>query len=268
MSRFVREYFEKADELARRGEDFVVFTWTKSMGHAPQELGAKAIVTRDGLQWGTVGGGKVEAKAIALGVDTLKNKKLSKAPILLKWDLQTDVGMSCGGSVQMLMETFPSQAWKVVVFGAGHVAQALVRNLALLDCHVTCLDARSEWLAKLPAASDRLRIVQMENLPDFAPEIDAESYCVLVTKGHATDVPILKSLVNRSDLNYLGVIGSTVKARRIKAELLDEGYSQDVIEKLRCPMGIGFKSHEPGEIAVSIIAELLLVKNGQHRRMS
>lgn len=267
MSRFVRNYFEKAEALANEGRDFIVFTWTKSLGHAPQELGAKAIVTREGLHWGTIGGGKVEAKAIHLAMSTLAEGKLSKAPVLLEWDLQRDVGMSCGGSVEMLMETFPADSFRVYVFGAGHVSQALVRALALLDCHVSCVDTRPEWLERLPPANSHFDPILVDSMESFAEEIPKEAYCVLVTKGHATDFPILQRLVRRTDLNYLGVIGSTVKARKIKAELKAEGFDDDQCQNFRCPMGIGFKSHEPAEIAFSIVAELLMVKNGKHRTM-
>ena len=267
MSVFVREYFQRADELAQAGEDFVVFTWTKSLGHAPQDLGAKAIVTRSGLQWGTIGGGKVEAKAIALGVAILSEPLHGKAPRLLQWDLQRDVGMSCGGSVEMMLEVFPARPWNIVIFGAGHVAQALVRSLALLDCHVSCLDTRQEWLDRLPARGPRFEPMLLSELGDYLDHIRPQSYCILVTKGHATDWPLLRRLVLRDDLSYLGVIGSTVKARKLRAELKAEGHTPEAIQRFQCPMGLGFKSHEPAEIAISIIAELLMRKNGPHPRL-
>lgn len=267
MSLFVREYFQKADELAQAGEDFVVFTWTKSMGHAPQDLGAKAIVTRRGLHWGTIGGGKVEAKAIALGIEILSEPLQSKAPRLLHWDLQRDVGMSCGGSVEMMLEVFPARPWNLVIFGAGHVGQALVRALALLDCHVTCLDTRPEWLDRLPPAGPRFEPRLVDDLSDYLEHIRPKSYCLLVTKGHATDWPLLRRLVLREDLSYLGVIGSTVKARKLRAELAADGHTPDAIQRFQCPMGLAFKSHEPAEIAISIIGELLMLKNGHHPRL-
>ena len=261
MSRFAEGFFQHAERLASEGESFAVVTWIGSAGHAPQDLGAKAIVTRRGLYWGTVGGGKVEAKAIAACQELLLAIPLSTAPRLLHWDLQRDVGMSCGGSVDLIFETFPARTWSVNIFGAGHVAQALVRALALLDCHVTCIDTRIEWVDRLPPESSSFKKMLVDNLSLFASDLPPSTYCVLVTQGHAHDVPVLKKLVGRRDLSYIGVIGSSVKARKIRAELIADGFNEESSRNFECPMGIGFRSHQPTEIAVSIMAQLLVLKN-------
>ena len=259
MNRQAQAYFQTASSLLAAGQDFVVVTWVKSEGHAPQDEGAKAIVGAGGLLWGTVGGGKVEAQAIRYAQENLARGG-PIPPAYLRWDLQRDVGMSCGGVVHFLFETMRARPWSIAVFGAGHVAQALVRNLALLDCAVTVVDTRPEWLAKLPQ-SEGLRIQHCDDMASFAADLPMDTYCVLVTKGHDSDVPVLKVLLKGPERPYLGVIGSKVKARALRAELLRAGFDAATLQRFRCPMGLTIASHQPAEIALSIAAELVSVKN-------
>lgn len=261
MSRQSLEFFRHAEALSEGLQDFATVTWVRSEGHAPQDIGAKAIVTREGLHWGTVGGGKVEARAIGFAREMLDRSEMA-SPHLLRWDLQKDIGMSCGGAVTMLFERFLARPWSVVVFGAGHVGQALVRSLALLDCHVTCVDTRREWLERLPPPKPGSFVVhETENMAAFARDLPDSTYCVLVTKGHDSDVPILRELLKKSDLPYLGVIGSKVKGRALRAEMMREGFSPETVKRFHCPMGIAMGSHQPSEIAFSIVAQLLMTKN-------
>jgi len=264
MSHSSLAVFNQANLLLTRGEAFVIVTLVGSAGHAPQDPGAKAVITHQGLSAGTVGGGKVEAKAIQLAQQLLMDNGEAK-PRTLHWDLQKDVGMSCGGSVDLLFESFHTQPWSIVVFGAGHVAQALIRILIQLDCKIICVDPRPEWIAKLPTSPQL--ISQCEgDMPRFAADLPALSYCVVVTKGHDTDLPILRHLLPRKDLSYIGVIGSKVKARILRADLLREGFSKDVLQAMHCPIGLPIGSNHPGEIAISIIAELLGVRDEKSAR--
>lgn len=140
-----------ADALQKQlgdGKPFTVVTLIDIRGSAPQVLGAKAIVTTGGIVWGTVGGGKIEAAAVTRAQELLTN--LKQECQWVTWNLQTDIGMTCGGEVKLFFEVHARTQWPIAVYGAGHVSQALVRTLLRLDCHVTCIDARSEWLDKLP----------------------------------------------------------------------------------------------------------------------
>ncbi|MFW7381941.1 MAG: xanthine dehydrogenase accessory protein XdhC [Oligoflexus sp.] len=260
MSHMSQEVFNQAQQLLSKGESFVIVTMLASAGHTPQDPGAKILVTHKGLLAGTIGGGKVEAKAIDMAVDALISKQEQVQPWIEHWNLQKDVGMSCGGSADILFECFQTKPWSIVVFGAGHVAQALVRMLVQLDCRVTCLDPRPEWINKLPPAP-QLDARCEADMARFAADVPAQSYCVVVTKGHDSDLPILRQLLPRQDLPYIGVIGSKVKARILRADLLREGFAKDLLQSLHCPIGLPFGSNHPAEIAISIIAQLLEVRD-------
>jgi xanthine dehydrogenase accessory factor len=261
-----REFWSTADRLEAASVPFVVVTMLSTRGHAPQDPGAKAIVTVEGLHWGTVGGGKVEAKAILLAKELLETGGPRPELRVVTWNLQRDVGMTCGGEVTYLFETHRADGWKVVVFGAGHVAQALVRLLAGLECRVTCIDPRPEWTEKMPESS-RVRVVLTEDPPAQVAGLEKGSYFVVMTRGHATDLPVLQEIYRKHpDAPYIGLIGSDVKALKVRAELREMGFGEELVAKLRCPMGLPLGGNDPNEIAISIAAELIQVRDGKMER--
>lgn len=253
-------YFQKAQEFQSVGTPFVTVTMVATRGHAPQDPGAKAIMSAKGLEWGTVGGGRVEAKAIVHAQDLLKDLSRSNME-LVTWNLQRDVGMSCGGEVQFLFERVVPHSWKVAVFGAGHVSQSLVRLLLTLDCQVYCIDNREEWMSRLPKDNPKLIVVPCTEYSDALPQIPENAFCVVMTRGHATDLPVLDAILKKRIPPYIGVIGSEVKAIKIRKDLADLGVSSEAVEALRCPMGVPISNrNDPAEIAVSITAELISVR--------
>ncbi|HRK03067.1 MAG TPA: xanthine dehydrogenase accessory protein XdhC [Oligoflexia bacterium] len=265
-----RSFFRTAAELEQQNKAFVVVTLTATRGHAPQDAGAKALVTKEGLAWGTVGGGKVEARAIEYAIELLATKRPATQSV--NWNLQRDIGMSCGGEVEFLFETVLPVEWKIFVFGAGHVGQALCRILSTLNCRVICVDTRTEWLERLPQDSENLISLRLADysapsLASVASAQDLKCSFVVTTRGHSTDVPVLHWLSTIApspnvSFGYLGVIGSRVKALKIKNELRALGCSPAFIEQLKCPMGLDIgNSNDPAEIALSIAAELIQRRN-------
>ncbi len=238
----------------------VVVTLTDIVGHAPQDVGARMIVGKDEVLFGTVGGGKIEKRCIDTAREFLaaKEKVASRS---FTWNLPRDIGMTCGGEVTFFFETYrPESTWKIAVFGAGHVSQELTRLLVRMDCQVTVVDPRSEWIDKLPNVSNLRKLVK-ENMIDALEVLEPDTFVVIVTMGHATDVPLLKwSLKNRS-FPYVGVIGSKVKRVKINAELRDDGVNPTLIESFHCPMGEPFGRNTPFEMSMSIIAQLLKVRD-------
>ena len=250
-------HWQLCQELTEAGTTFVMVTMTGARGSTPQDPGAKIIVSRQGLHAGTVGGGKVEMAAIKKAQSMLESNKQLE-PEYVTWNLQKDIGMSCGGEVSFLFEHFHQQHWPIVIFGAGHVAQALTRILSKLNCHVTCVDSREEWVVKLEGVKGLHHPIPAETVKDFSPN----SFFICMTMGHAHDVPILREIARHApNCPYVGVIGSEVKGIKIKKELAESGVNSFFIEKLRVPMGLPIGSNQPYEIAISIVAELLQVRD-------
>jgi xanthine dehydrogenase accessory factor len=211
------------------------------------------LVTREGLAGGTIGGGKIEARALQEAREMLE--KATSEPKFTQWNLQTDLGMTCGGHVKLFFETFNIARWPIVIFGAGHVAQALTRVLLPLDCHLTCLDTRQEWLEKLPD-DPKLRRILTADLAAEVANLTGNSFVLLMTMGHATDLPVLRELLKRH-FPYLGVIGSKSKAGALRNTLLKEGFSPEATSRFFCPMGLPLGTNHTHEIAISIAAQLL-----------
>ena len=231
-------------------------TMTGVRGSAPQDIGAKMLVTPEGLFFGTVGGGKVEMAAIKRAKEILSSDDVE--PQLVCWNLQKDIGMSCGGEATFLFEHHKQSAWPVVVFGAGHVAQAVTRILSKLNCTVTCVDSREEWIEKLEGVKGIHHPTPKDMVSTFSPK----SFFMSMTMGHAHDVPILYEIFKHApDCPYVGVIGSDVKGIKIKRELKELGVSDEFLQRLRVPMGLPIGTNQPYEIAISIAAEILQVRD-------
>lgn len=259
-------FWEAAALLEREGTPFVVVTMAATRGHAPQDPGAKILVTASGLAYGTVGGGKVEAKCIVEGQRLLALPRGESPTVLLTWNLQRDVGMTCGGEVTYLFERREVTAWKIVVFGAGHVAQSLATLLATLACRATFVDARPEWLERTPEGAGKIGTVLLEDPSTYVAKLTGEEFVVVTTKGHATDLPVLKALFSREKnedfrFPYIGGIGSDVKALKLRSELKEFGVPTARVAEFRCPIGLPFGTNDPAEIAVSIAAELIQVRD-------
>lgn len=255
----MKQFWEVAGDLERNGVAFVVVTLLDSRGHAPQDRGAKVIVTSEGLHWGTVGGGKVEARAIRHSLELVAAAE-TKPPEVVTWNLQRDVGMTCGGEVTYLFEKF-STSWRLAIFGAGHVSQALIPLLQTLPCAVTCVDPREDWISRFPKAQNFHGICHPEPA-SLVTSFPADTYFICVSQGHAHDLPVLEAIFReKPNAPYVGAIGSDTKGLRLRNDLLARGIPPASMEKLRCPIGLPFGTNHPAEIAVSIAAELLQTRD-------
>jgi xanthine dehydrogenase accessory factor len=253
-------FIEKLAELSQSGAPFVSVTMVDAVGSTPQDTGTKMLVDATGLVMGTVGGGKVEQKAIQLAQE-LMHERMAPKGRLVEWNLQRDVGMTCGGGVKLFFDVYNHRTWRVVIFGAGHVAQALVRCLLELECRVTCVDPRADWLARLPQ-SGKLQTICSNNMPGYVSQLTDDDFVVSMTMGHATDRPILEEIFRQGRRPaYLGVIGSEAKRKVMLRELADSGLASDIAAQFRCPIGLPLGNNQPGEIAISVAAELIQVRD-------
>jgi xanthine dehydrogenase accessory factor len=251
-------FYEQVVALEREGTAFVLVVLTEALGSTPQDTGAKMLVTKAGLHTGTVGGGKVEAKAIAFAQEMLAGAGVT--PRSVNWTLKTDVGMTCGGSVKLYFEPQVAggfgAAWPIWIFGAGHVVQALVPVLAPLDCAITVVDPRREWLDRLPRARN-LRFIQSDEPKELVPTMPDGAFLLCLTKGHASDRPVLQRALAERHFPFIGVIGSDAKAEVLRREMIADGLPAERARQFHCPVGLPFGSNDPREIAISIVAQLL-----------
>ena len=251
-------FFEALNELAESGAPFVAVTVVDTMGSTPQDRGAKMLVTNEGRAFGTVGGGKIEVRCIEQAKQMLADDTSPKTRFF-QWSLEKDIGMTCGGTVRVYFEAFNVTRWNIVVFGAGHVAHAVIEVLSRLDCRITCIDPREEWLSRIPS-SPRVTKVLATDMPSQVASIPEGSFVLLMTMGHTTDKPILLEILRTRTFPYLGVIGSNAKAKRLRQDILDAGLPPEMTKAFLCPVGLDIGSNHPHEIAVSVVAQMLQVR--------
>ncbi len=254
-------FFEALNDLMAAETPLVTVTVVDTIGSVPQDRGAKMIVTTGGLHSGTVGGGKVETKAIDEAQRMLSGE-IAENTRFAQWNLAKDVGMTCGGVVKLYFESHNARRWHIVVFGAGHVANALITMLVHFDCHVTCIDPRPEWLSRLPQ-SPKLTPIQTGDMPSIVKTLPDDAFVVLMTMGHTTDKPILLEILRTRAFPYVGVIGSDAKANILKRDIADAGLPAGAKEKFFCPIGLEIGSNHPYEIALSAIAQLIQTRDSK-----
>src|SRR5579885_284950 len=237
----------------------VTVTVVDTVGSVPQDRGAKMIVTHDGLQFGTGGGGKGETKAIAEAQKMLSGE-VRENTRFAQWNLAKDVGMTCGGIVKLYFESHNVRRWNIVVFGAGHVANALIHLLVHFDCSITCIDPRAEWLEKLPR-SPKLTTIQTNDMPSMVQSLPDDAYVILMSMGHSTDTPVLIEILRSRTFPYLGVIGSDAKANILRRDIAAAGLPPEAQRAFHCTIGIEIGSNHPYEIALSVIAQLIQTRD-------
>ena len=148
----------------------------------------------------------------------------------------------------------------VYIVGGGHVGLALSRVLAILDLRIVVLDERPDvgTMRDNTSAHAKLTVPFSEtgkHIPD-----GNDVYVIIATPGHRADETVLRQLARR-DLRYVGMMGSRNKVREIMSHLRADGFDEATLARVHSPIGLPIHSHTAGEIAVSIAAELVQVRN-------
>lgn len=239
--------------LSKWGKSFVIVTVLNKRGSAPREAGTKMVVSQDAF-YATIGGGNLELQAIEQARDLLN--KGEEAQTIIDYPLCARTSQCCGGSVQLLYEAIVVSALQLDVYGAGHVGHALMQVLPDLPVTIRWIDARADLFpANLPNNVTPIVAAQPELEVQQAP---ANSAFLVLTHDHGLDYAICKSVLQRDAVRWFGVIGSRTKAARFAYKLKQDGFSQQQIETMHCPVGIDqVQGKRPMEIGVSIAAQLI-----------
>ena len=240
------------------GRPAVLVTVLRAEGSTPREAGAKMVVGEDALH-GSIGGGHLELEAVEAAralLEAAARGEEVRAPLVRELALGPSLGQCCGGKVTLLLEPVLPPAWRVAVFGAGHVGRAVVRLLADLPCAVTWIDGRE---AQFPAQpSPRVRRLVTDAPADEVAGLAPGTEVLVMTHSHALDLEIVEAALRRSDLGALGLIGSRTKRARFVQRLSARGHAAEALARLRCPIGLpGIRGKLPAEIAIAVVAELL-----------
>jgi xanthine dehydrogenase accessory factor len=250
--------YEEITANINSGKSFVLATITKTTGSTPREIGAKMLIYPNGSISSTVGGGDFERMVIE---DSLKLFSSDSSTLLKKYTFaqtgENATGMCCGGAVEVFLEKY-LKPHHLVVFGGGHVCRALVNLCGQSEFKISVIDDRKDILDAFgEKVETRLTNKQYnENICD----LNENSFIVIVSRSHQIDYMILKNIISHN-YKYLGMIGSKAKISKMFTRLKDDGVDQKLLDKVLAPIGLNIGSEGPYEIAVSILAQLIAVKN-------
>ena len=341
-------------EWQAQGEEIALATVLRVERSAPRPAGARLGVTRSGRMVGSVSGGCVESDVVERAIQTLDSGKSAVVNYGIADELGFQVGLSCGGSIDVLIEPFqPDSEWvalaqaveaqqpavyaiglapesllgrkltmlpagesvgtiapeldglladagdlllqtggaklvtlpwegpeslenieaqvfleaftpppSMVIVGATHTAISLSRLAEEVGFQVTVVDARSVLATeeRFPSVHQLIRSWPDEALAQVS--LGSHSYVVVLTHDPKFDIPAL-SCALRSDARYIGVQGSRVTHEARKVKLLDEGFTEADLKRIRAPVGLDIGSRTPAELAVAILAEMLAVRYGR-----
>jgi xanthine dehydrogenase accessory factor len=148
----------------------------------------------------------------------------------------------------------------LIIVGAGHVGQKVAQLASDVDFDVWVVDDREEYCnaERFPQAK-RLIVAPFETVLNGL-EIDRDTYCLIVTRGHNHDEEALAHLAE-TPARYVGLIGSKRKIKLIFSDLLQQGVSADALHRVYAPLGFDIGSQTVPEIAISILAELIAHRN-------
>ena len=146
---------------------------------------------------------------------------------------------------------------ELLIFGAGHVGQAVALIGALTGYDVTVVDDREEFASRKRLPDPRIGLL----VSDYASAtqkltISSSTVVVIVTRGHQYDELCLKNVI-RSKASYIGMIGSRRRVLSVFKKLADEGFPEEDLQRVHAPIGLRIGARSPQEIAVSILAEII-----------
>ena len=242
----------------------VLVTLASVRGHAPREAGAKMVVAENGA-WDTIGGGNLEATAVARARELIADGR--RAPETLTLTLSdkapSEHGQQCcGGEVSLLLEPLlivPS----VAIFGLGHVGMELARILARRDLELHLVDSRADLLEpeRLRPLDDALARIHVHHAP--VPElvlgqIPTGTHVLVMTHDHGEDAALCDVALRCGHLGSIGLIGSASKWRRFQTILAREGHAPEAIARIASPIGLPhLRGKDPSTVAIGVAAALL-----------
>ena len=251
--------YQKLAEIEAGGVSAALATVVRARGSVPRHAGTKMIIYADGSFEGTIGGGKLEDEVIQAAQAAIT----SGEPQLLNYNFQDpeqgDVGV-CGGEMEVFVEPL-RPAKTLVIVGAGHVGQAVAHLGHWLGFHVVVSDDREGFAVpeSVPSA-DEYFTCEMKELPAQVA-IGPQTYIVLTTRGVTIDTEGLPALLE-TQAGYIGVIGSRRRWETTSKELQEQGLDASLLTRVHSPTGLELNAETPEEIAVSILAEIIMHLRG------
>jgi xanthine dehydrogenase accessory factor len=252
----VRDVVSAVLELLTQRQRGALATVVRTSGSTPQEAGARLLLREDGSLLGTVGGGAIERVVL----EALQKSLTTGRSELLTRDLAHDLGMCCGGRMDVFVEPLvpPPRLW---LLGAGHVAKATAALALTVGFEVQVVDEREELNTPERFPGCRPWLDDPSDVLSRA-RLDERDWVVIVTHDHQLDERALAT-ASGTGAHYVGLVGSRRKVLRLVERVAVKRHGDVPIDRLFAPIGLDIGAVTPEEIAVSIVAELVALRHGK-----
>lgn len=247
--------FYELKSVIEQGIPAVLCLVTETTGSTPRKAGSKMLVFSDGSIKGTIGGGSIEYQVIQDALNIIAFGE----PFTKRFHLEEDLKMHCGGTMEIYFEPIGCLP-KLYIFGGGHIGKALAGYATGLGFRPFVFDQREgvfdSWDTSgvVNRTGDFLQIID-------SLAFDPGTYIVIVTHKHDFDEVVLQACLPR-EFAYIGMIGSKRKVSEIRKNALENNkFTKTQLDRVDMPIGIPFAAETPAEIAISIIAKMIDVKN-------
>ncbi|PLW92368.1 MAG: hypothetical protein C0592_11150 [Marinilabiliales bacterium] len=252
-------FYSEIAACIQNNKSAVLCVITQTEGSTPRKASSKMLVFPDGSISGTVGGGSIEKQCIEDALIMMN----SDQPQHKLYNLANDLEMHCGGQMHVYFEPLVS-APQLIIFGAGHVGKALAKMATISGFRILAVDNREgifDTWAGIPAETLCAPFEKAVNQIDF----HKNAYIVSCTYKHAYDTDVI-SLCLPKEHKYIGMIGSKRKVDIARKDLKERfKFSEEEISGIDMPIGVPISCETPEDIAVSILAKLIDVRNTENQ---
>lgn len=255
-----RAVIEALAKAQADGEPVALATVVSTQGSIPRHAGSKLLVRADGSTVGTVGGGAMESLVIQEALAALLDGQTRLRTYSLNNLEDGDPGI-CGGSAQIFIEPIDITP-ALLVIGGGHCGYELSQLGKWMGYRVILSDDRAEFCNEnyLPGL-DGYVVCKPGEITQHV-RINEQTYVAAVTRGLPIDIHLIPALL-KTPAAYIGVIGSRRRwALTVKTLIDEQGLTESELSRIHAPIGLELQAETPKEIALSIMAEIVMVRRG------
>lgn len=255
----MKTIYQALAAIEENQETAALATIVRSRGSTPRHGASKMLIYADGSTLGTVGGGELEHRVVNEALESMQDGEPRYLTYNMSDPAKGDPGI-CGGTVEIFVEPILPNPTLLLV-GAGHVGKAVAHLAKWLGFRVVIVEDRAERCTpeQIPGGDEYLPVPMDEILEHV--QVNAQTYIVLTTRGADVDAIALPALLD-SPAPYLGVIGSTRRWAAAANLLQERGVPKAQIQRVHSPIGLDIQAETPEEIALSIMAEILMLRHG------
>lgn len=255
------EIYQASTQALDKGEPIAIAIIIQA--DARWNVGAKLLVRRDGSTLGALGDEQLTQLILPIAQRAIQTGHGPRVAFKERDGNLVEASPFETGDVEVFVEVLlPSPT--LLLIGAGHIGEALIRLAKMVQWRVVVVDDRKDFLApeRLPDADERIYVpydAATETLAPMPITITPSTFIVVATWGW--DEPALKQIAD-SPAAFIGFVASSRKAIIIFRELIKEGISSDALARIRVPAGLDLGGETPQEIALAIMAEVLMASRG------